>query len=102
MGVSLASTGEFMQARKHYDQSMALYDPAVHRALSTRFAANDLRVVTFSFRSLTLWMLGYPEAAVADADLALEEARKIDHASTLMFALFPGRALLSRRAENTR
>jgi hypothetical protein len=67
---------------------VALYDPAVHRALSTRFAANDLRVVTFSFRSLTLWMLGYPEAAVADANLALEEARKIDHASTLMFALF--------------
>jgi len=33
-------------------------------------------------------MLGYPEAAVADANLALEDAREIDHASTLMFALF--------------
>jgi hypothetical protein len=32
-------------------------------------------------------MLGYPKAAVADADLALEDARAI-HASTLMFALF--------------
>jgi predicted ATPase/class 3 adenylate cyclase len=88
MGVSLASTGEFIQAREHYDRSQALYDPAVHRALFTRFAANDFRVVTFSFRSLTLWMLGYPEAAVADANLALEHAREIDHASDLMFALF--------------
>ena len=88
MGVSLASTGEFIQAREHYDRSQALYDPAVHRALVTRFAANDFRVVTFSFRSLTLWMLGYPEAAVADANLALEHAREIDHASDLMFALF--------------
>ena len=41
-----------------------------------------------SDHSLTLWMLGYPEAAVADANLALEHAREIDHASDLMFALF--------------
>jgi len=91
MGITLAaSTGEFIQAREHYDRALALYDPTVHRALLTRFAAaiTDHRVVTLSFRSLTLWMLGYPKAAVADADLALEDAREIDHASTLMFALF--------------
>jgi class 3 adenylate cyclase/tetratricopeptide (TPR) repeat protein len=90
MGVSLATTGEFIQAREHYDRALALYDPAVHRALLTRFAAaiTDMRVVTLSFRSLILWMLGYPEAAVADANLALEDAREIDHASTLMFAVF--------------
>src|SRR5262249_26901742 len=35
-----------------------------------------------------LWMLGYPDAAVADANLALEHAREIDHAPDLMFALF--------------
>jgi predicted ATPase len=88
MGLSLASTGEFIQARKHYDRALALYDPTVHRALLTRLAAQDERVVDLSFLSLTLWMLGYPEAAVADANLALEDAREIDHASTLMFALF--------------
>jgi predicted ATPase len=90
MGISLASTGEFIQAREHYDRALALFDPTVHRALLTRFAAavTDMRVTTLSFRSLTLWMLGYPKAAVADADLALEDARAIGHASTLMFALF--------------
>jgi class 3 adenylate cyclase/predicted ATPase len=88
MGVSLATTGKFIQAREHYDRALVLYDPTVHRALLTRFAAQDERVVILSLRSLTLWMLGYPEAAVADADLALEDARQIDHASTLMFALF--------------
>jgi predicted ATPase len=35
-----------------------------------------------------LWSLGYPEAALADADQALNEAREIGHAATLMFALF--------------
>jgi predicted ATPase len=33
-------------------------------------------------------MLGYPEAALADADYALKDARDIGQAGTLMFALF--------------
>jgi hypothetical protein len=40
-----------------------------------------------SYRSLALWVLGYPEAALADADRALHDAREIDHAATLMYAL---------------
>jgi predicted ATPase len=39
---------------------------------------------------MALWLLGYPEAALNDADCALMEARQIDHAATLMFTLnFP-------------
>jgi len=34
-----------------------------------------------------LWVLGYPEAALADADHALKDAREIGHAVTLMLAL---------------
>ena len=47
--------------------------------------------VTFlSLRSWDLWSLGYPEAALADADQALKEAREIGQATSLMFALgFP-------------
>jgi predicted ATPase len=40
-----------------------------------------------SFRSLALWTLGYPAAALADADLAVRDAREIGQAATLMFAL---------------
>ena len=40
-----------------------------------------------SYRSLALWLLGYPEAALADADDALKDAREIGQAATLMFAL---------------
>ena len=40
-----------------------------------------------SFRSLALWLLGYPEAALADADQALKDAREIGQAATLMYAL---------------
>ena len=39
------------------------------------------------YRSLALWLLGYPEAALADAEHALKDAREIGHAATLMYAL---------------
>ena len=38
-------------------------------------------------RSWALWLLGYPEAALADADHALKDAREIGHAATLIYAL---------------
>ena len=40
-----------------------------------------------SFRSLALWLLGYPEAALKDLARALKDAREIGQASTLMYAL---------------
>ena len=40
-----------------------------------------------SYRSLALWLLGYPEAALRDADDALKNAREIGQAATLMYAL---------------
>ena len=52
-----------------------------------RVLAQDTRVAILSFRSLALWLLGYPEAALADADHALNDAREIGQAATLMFAL---------------
>ena len=44
-------------------------------------------MAALSFRALTLWLLGYPEAAQADIDYAIKEAREIGQASTLMMAL---------------
>ena len=59
------------------------YDPAAHRPLATRFAA-DIRVAILFFRSLSLWLLGYPDAAEVDLGHAIEEAREIGLASTLL------------------
>ena len=67
MGTSLLFTGDITQGRAHYDQAIALYDPAEHRPLATRFG-QDVRVAILSYRSLALWLLGYPEAALADAE----------------------------------
>ena len=37
MGVSLLFTGDIAEGRAHFDQAIALYDPAEHRPLATRF-----------------------------------------------------------------
>jgi predicted ATPase len=63
-----------------------LYDPAEHRPLASRFG-QDIRVVILSNRSWAVWVLGYPDAAIADSERALKDAREIGQAATLMYAL---------------
>ena len=86
MGISLLYTGDIAEGRTHLEQAIALYDAAEHRPLATRFGL-DAGVHALSYRSWALWMLGYPDAALADLDRALSDARQIDQAGTLMVAL---------------
>jgi class 3 adenylate cyclase/predicted ATPase len=85
MGISLQLTGDIAEGRAHYDEAIALYDPMEHRPLDG--FGQDVWVTILSYRSLALWLLGYPEAARADTDQALKDAREIGHAATLMYAL---------------
>jgi class 3 adenylate cyclase/tetratricopeptide (TPR) repeat protein len=86
VGVSSLFVGEPARASRHLDRAIAFYDPAGHRPLAMRFG-QDIRVASLFYRSLARWLLGYPEAAVADADRAISEAREIGQAVTLIAAL---------------
>jgi predicted ATPase/class 3 adenylate cyclase len=86
MGDSLLFRGNLTEARAHFDEAVTLYAASEHRPLAMRFG-QDVRVAALSFRSWTLWLLGYPDAAMAEADRALHDAREIGHAATLMFGL---------------
>jgi class 3 adenylate cyclase/tetratricopeptide (TPR) repeat protein len=86
MGQSFLITGDVVQGRIQYDQAIALYDPAEHRPLATRFG-QDVGVATLCYRSVALWLLGYPGAARVDIERAVKDAREIGHAATLMYAL---------------
>ena len=85
MGTSLICTGEIADGRTYLDRAVALYDPMDLR-LTTRFGV-DAGVSIFAYRSLALWMLGYPQAALADTNRALKLARELGQAATLMFAV---------------
>jgi predicted ATPase len=89
MANSLLVTGDIAESRTHYDQAIALYDPAEHRQLATRFG-QDAQVSVLSYRAIGLWLLGFPEAARADTERALKYAREINQPATILFALLHG------------
>ena len=86
MGTSLVYAGDVAGGRTHLDHAIKLYDPAEHRALTTRFGP-ELRVTILSQRSIALWLLGYPEAALADFEQTLSYARESGQAATLIYGL---------------
>jgi predicted ATPase len=86
MGVTSLFAGDIAESRAHFDQALAIYDPAEHRPLATRFGI-DIGTAVLSFRSFALWLLGYPEAALADSEHSLKDAREMGQAATLMQAL---------------
>ena len=87
MGISLAFAGDIAKSRLHFDRAFAFYDPAEHRLLAARFSV-DSAVSIFSYRSWVGWFLGHPQAALADANQAISDARQLGQAATLMYALW--------------
>ena len=57
----------------HFDrQSHSTIPPNIARS-RPRFG-QDVRVAIWSYRSMALWMLGYPKAALADTEQAITDA----------------------------
>ncbi len=87
VGVSQATIGNLAEALEHFDRAIASYNPREHRQLAARFG-QDIRVAALCYRSWIRWMLGYPEAALADAKSAVAEARDVGQGVPLMYSLY--------------
>jgi tetratricopeptide (TPR) repeat protein len=86
VGTSQLYLGDIEGGRDHLDRAMALYDPARHRALGMRFG-QEAGVAILSNRPLALWLLGYADSAVEDADRALGYARELGQTASVLYAL---------------
>jgi tetratricopeptide (TPR) repeat protein len=86
-GNALTLMGDYVDGKEHFDRALAIYDPAEHRPLTTR-SGRDVGVTLLSVRSGCLWVLGYPAASRKEGERAVNKAREIGRAATLMFALF--------------
>jgi hypothetical protein len=86
VGTSLLMTGDIEGARARFDRGIGLRDPIDQNPLVDSIGA-DVKVVMLGFRSVALWLLGYPKAALADTDQALTLAREITPVGTLMHTL---------------
>jgi predicted ATPase len=83
MGTSLTTKGDLIRGRAHYDEAMLLCESAERPALTTRFE-QAIRVSVLTDRSVGMWMLGYPDAALADSETALKEVRGSGHAAATL------------------
>ena len=86
LGNTLLCMGKPAEALSHLDSAWALYDPAEHRPLATRFG-HDVGVATLIFRPLARWLLGCPDAVLEETERAIAAARATNHMPTLLFAL---------------
>jgi adenylate cyclase len=62
-----------------------MYDPEQHRSLAQIYGI-DLGVTTRGFYALPLWILGYPDRALALGQDALTYAQELSHPFSLVFA----------------
>jgi predicted ATPase/class 3 adenylate cyclase len=85
-GVSLTYAGKFTEARTHLDRACALYSRAEHGHLARQFG-QDVHVAALTYLSLSSWFLGHADAALAEIDQAIRDARELGDATTLMYAL---------------
>ena len=90
-GQTLYWRGDFVTARRHSEQGLALYD--VQQGYLQAFGSTtDPGVVCLSVLAYTLWMLGYPDRALTRIREALTLAQELlaqelSHAYSLAFAL---------------
>jgi class 3 adenylate cyclase/predicted ATPase len=81
MGASLAAMGEFEAARAQLELFLALENAEKDRSLSVNYVT-DPHTSGLGFLALTLWVLGYPNKAVAAREKAFEHALEANHANT--------------------
>ena len=86
-GISLTMLGKVQAGRDELTRAISGYRPEIHRPLAARFAV-DFGISATLYRGLAAWLLGYPEAALKDANDGLKGARELAQAGPLMHSLF--------------
>ena len=77
--------GEFVAAREHLEQGIALYDTRQHRSHIFLYGY-DSGMACLCFAAEALWHLGYPDQALKRIDEALMLARELSQPMGLAFA----------------
>jgi predicted ATPase len=82
LGTVLYSFGEWVTARAHYEQALALYEPEQWRAALAQGGGVDFGVFSLPYLASILWILGYPDQALRRSREALILAQEGAHPST--------------------
>jgi predicted ATPase len=98
LGSTLFCMGEFVSARLHLEQGLDLYSYQQHRTVLLSRGV-DSEVAGSTWLAWSLWMLGYPDQAMAKSHEVLHLAQGLSHAYSLAFALFFSALLYQCRRE---
>ena len=79
--------GALPTARQHLEEGIALYTPEQRRELVFRMG-QDPGVACRTYAAVTLWLLGYPEQALAHIHDALTLAHELSHPFSLAWARY--------------
>ena len=110
LGVTWFCLGALPAARQHLEEGIARYTPDQRRAPVFRMG-QDPGVACRVYAAVTLWLLGYPEQALARLHEALALAHELSHPYSLAFArcwaayrlaVSPGRAGRARARRGRR
>jgi predicted ATPase/class 3 adenylate cyclase len=96
---SLFNGGELAAARMHQEQGLRLYDPLRHRTHAALYSGHDPGVCCRYRAAPALWLLGYPDQAVASSQAALALAQQLAHPYSLTQALYWAAVLHHLRRE---
>jgi predicted ATPase len=83
IGVPLFWSGELMEARAHWEEGVALYQPQRDRPY---FGIQDFGVTCRCYLFMALWMLGYSDQATKYIEEALTLAQQLSHPFSLAWA----------------
>jgi len=103
LGINLFMLGELEPARAHLEQALALYDPRQQRSPAF-FQGLEPGVLGLAFIAMDLWLLGYPDQALARSQAALALAQTLSHPAASADALILAAELhlYRREAQPTR
>ena len=85
-GASIFFTGDYLRAKDHFEQALALYDPQ-QRDTYMLLYGQDPGISGLAYSALVLWALGYPDQARHKAEEALRLAHQFAHPFTLTSTL---------------
>ena len=78
----LIHMGRAADALDHLDQADALYDMERHASLRYHYAGHDPAACCAAHRSITSWILGFPERASREVGKALARIQELQHPMT--------------------
>ena len=83
----LLCRGELLLCREHAEQGLALYNREEHRSHALRYGGHDPGACSHFHLAMALWLLGYPDQAVAMARDGVRLAHELAQPFSLVLAV---------------